>query len=142
MDSDEKIISQILLHLDGWILDTDLTETMTGAEYNKIVQVDEVLSYYDVAYNYALAYTKRDDFPTITSEIIINEETVEETNFIKPISTALYLWCAGLLWNKYNIRSNNQIDETNSSFFGYGDKLIIQAKEMLKSFKNYKFYAY
>lgn len=142
MDSEETIITQTLLHLDGWILETDLNNNMTGAEYNKVINRDEVLNFYDVAYDYALSYTKLQEFPTITSETEIDGEVIEETNLVKPISTALYLWTAGLLWNKYNIRSNNQIDETNVSFFGFGDKLVIQAKEMLKSFKNYKFYAY
>lgn len=120
---DEYIIKQTLTHLDGWILEDEAVE-LTGAEYNKTVTADEVINFYNIAYNYALSYIKLNEFPEL----------------IQPIPTALFMWTAGLLWNKYNIRSNNQIDETNT--LGFGDKLIVQAKEMLKSFKYYNFYAY
>ena len=76
MDSEETIITQTLLHLDGWILETDLNNSMTGAEYNKVINRDEVLNFYDVAYDYALSYTKLQEFPTITSETEIDGEVI------------------------------------------------------------------
>ncbi|WP_458454434.1 hypothetical protein [Methanobrevibacter sp.] len=134
---DDKIVEQILLKLDGWKLDTDITEDgLIDSQYNKSISSDEVLHFYNTAYNYALAYTGLPVFPTQTN--IINDEEVTDLTDIT--YTALFLWTAGLLWEKYNIRTNNQLDETNP--YGYGDKLIIQAKEILKPLKTYAFYAY
>lgn len=140
--TDDKIIEQVLLHLDNWITTEDYNSKVgiSGADYNKKVSKDEILNFYNVAYNYALSYAKLTEFPTTKEIIIVDDEEVEVIEILKPISTAIYMWCAGLLWNKYNIRSNNQIDETNT--LGFGDKLVIQAKEMLKQYKDYSFYAY
>ena len=126
---EETIIKEVLLKLDNWIVedidnDVDLIETSSVEydefDYNKKVTSEEVLHFFDVATNYALAYTQLSDFNNI------------------PISdTALILWTAGLLWRKYDIRPNDQIDESYP--IGYGDSLIIQAKEMLKPYKKYNF---
>ena len=119
----------MLFKLDNWVVenidkDGDLIETSSleydDMDFNKKVTRDEILHFYDVATNYALSYTQLTDFQNV------------------PISdTALILWTAGLLWRKYDVRPNDQIDETYS--IGYGDSLIIQAKEMLKPFKKYHF---
>ena len=139
--TDETIIKQILMHLDGWVTEEDYKKSnYTGAEYNKRISGEEVLNFYNIAYDYALVYTKLKEFPTVTKIIEDDGEETEVSELVKPISTAIYMWSAGLLWNKYNIRVNNQIDETNT--LGFGDKLVIQAKEMLKSYKDYQFYAY
>jgi len=125
----ETIIKEVLLKLDNWVVenidsDGDLIESSSleydDMDFNKKVTDEEILHFYDVATNYALSYTQLTDFETV------------------PISdTALILWTAGLLWRKYDVRPNDQIDETYS--IGYGDSLIIQAKEMLKPFKKYDF---
>ncbi len=124
---EETIIKEVLFKLDSWIVDdvdntTDLNDSFSSEieelNYNKKVSREEILHFYDVATNYALSYTQLTDFNNV------------------PISdTALILWTAGLLWRKYDIRPNDQIDETYP--IGYGDSLIIQAKEMLKPFKNF-----
>lgn len=119
---DETIIKEVLLKLDNWIAE-DIGGNPNNYEdldFNKKVSKDEILHFYDVATNYAQSYTQLND----TSKILI-------------IKTALILWTAGLLWKKYDIRPNDQIDETYP--VGYGDSLIIQAKEMLKPYKNYNF---
>lgn len=127
--NEETIIKEVLFKLDNWVVenidkDGDLIETSSleydDMDFNKKVTRDEILHFYDVATNYALSYTQLTDFQNV------------------PISdTALILWTAGLLWRKYDVRPNDQIDETYS--IGYGDSLIIQAKEMLKPFKKYHF---
>lgn len=124
---DETIIKEVLFKLDGWVVDNidnseDLNEPFSiepdDIDYNKRVSEEEILHFYQVATNYAKSYTQLDDFTSI------------------PISdTALILWTAGLLWRKYDIRPNDQVDETYP--IGYGDSLIIQAKEMLKPYKKY-----
>ena len=127
--NEETIIKEVLFKLDNWVVenidkDGDLIETSSleydDMDFNKKVTRDEILHFYDVATNYALSYTQLTDFQNV------------------PISdTALILWTAGLLWRKYDVRPNDQIDEAYS--IGYGDSLIIQAKEMLKPFKKYHF---
>jgi len=125
----ETIIKEVLLKLDNWVVtnidnDEDLNESnsleLDEMDYNKEVSSEEILHFYSVAENYALSYTQLTDFSDV------------------PISdTAIIFWTAGLLWKKYDIRPNDQIDETYP--IGYGDSLIIQAKEMLKPYKKYNF---
>ena len=125
----ETIIKEVLLKLDNWVVtnidnDEDLNEInsleLDEMDYNKEVSSEEILHFYSVAENYALSYTQLTDFSDV------------------PISdTAIIFWTAGLLWKKYDIRPNDQIDETYP--IGYGDSLIIQAKEMLKPYKKYNF---
>lgn len=126
---DKTIIKEVLFKLDNWVVDNidndgDLNQS-SSIEYdemdiNKKVTSEEILHFYDVAKNYAQSYTQLTDFTNV------------------PISdTALILWTAGLLWRKYDVRPNDQIDETYP--IGYGDSLIIQAKEMLKPYKKYNF---
>ena len=126
---EETIIKEVLFKLDNWVVEdtddtTDLGENVSpqydDMDFNKKVSREEILHFYNVAMNYALSYTQLPDFSNV------------------PISdTALILWAAGLLWRKYDIRPNDQIDE--SVTIGYGDSLIIQAKEMLKPYKKYNF---
>ena len=127
--NEETIIKEVLFKLDNWVVenidkDGDLNQSHSveydEMDYNKKVSSEEILHFYDVAKNYALSYTQLTDFNNV------------------PISdTALILWTAGLLWRKYDVRPNDQIDETYS--IAYGDSLIIQAKEMLKPYKKYNF---
>lgn len=125
----ETIIKEVLFKLDNWVVenidkDGDLIETNSieydDMDFNKKVTDEEILHFYNVATDYALSYTQLTDF---------NEVPISDT--------ALILWTAGLLWRKYDVRPNDQIDETYS--IGYGDSLIIQAKEMLKPYKKYSF---
>ena len=125
---EETIIKEVLFKLDNWVIEdidgADLIESNSDEyddmSYNKKVSREEILHFYDVAKNYALSYTQLNDF----SNVAISD-------------TALILWAAGLLWRKYDIRPNEQIDESYP--IGYGDSLIIQAKEMLKPYKKYNF---
>ena len=117
------IVTSMLLKLDGWVLDNKDNEDLQPTKYNKKIKSSELLHYYDMATDYALSYTQR---PNLDDVYIAD--------------TALVMWASGLIWNKYNLRSNEQVDETNS--FGFGDKLIVQAKEMLKPYKSYSFQAY
>ncbi len=127
--NEETIIKEVLFKLDNWVVenidkDGDLNQSHSleydDMDINKKVSSEEILHFYEVAKNYALSYTQLTDFTNV------------------PISdTALILWTAGLLWRKYDVRPNDQIDETYP--IGYGDSLIIQAKEMLKPYKKYNF---
>ena len=122
---ENDIIQQTLLYLDNWILEEDITQETTTMDYNKKVSRQEVLDYFDTATNYAVSYTQNND---ITGIDICN--------------TALCLWNAGLLWSKYNQNISNNLDETNANPFGYGDKLVIQAKQILKPYMKYTLQTY
>lgn len=122
----EEIITRTLSKLDNWVLDTQIIkDNLTDMDYNKSITEKEILDTYEDVTNYAISYLQRQDL----------------TN-IPVIDTALIFWNAGVLWSKYNQNINNQLDETNPNPFGYGDKLVIQAKEMLKPYKSYSFRAY
>lgn len=123
---EQDIITQILLKLDNWVLDTDIeSKDLQDMDYNKSVTSDEIINTYNDVTEYAKSYLQRTDLTDI------------------PVAdTALIYWTAGSLWQKYNQNINNQLDETNVNPFGYGDRLVIQAKEMLKPYKSYSFCAY
>ena len=121
-----EINEQVLLKLDGWVLDTDIkTKELTDMDYNKSITSDEIQDYYNDAIQYSMSYLQRTD-----------------TENIPVYDTAVIFWTAGLIWEKYNVKKDSQLDETNPNPWGYGDKLIIQAKEMLKPYKDYFFTAF
>ena len=131
---DNEIIDSVLVHLQGYVVESD--EPISDLEYDKKVSSDEVLSFYRITTSYVKSYINQSELPTVTE--IVEDEEIEVTDPI--VLDALSMWTAGRLWQKYNVRTNNQEDETN--ILGYGDKLVIQAKEILKPFKYYKMDVY
>lgn len=118
-DNDEKIIQKVLQYLDDYILDDD-TETL---DYNKKVNEKTILNLYS----------------TVNSEVIsyLNTEEHQDNPLIFDFTC---MWTAGELWRKYNVRVNDQLDESYP--VGYGDQLIISAKAALRPFKKYRFTAF
>ena len=131
---DNEIIDSVLLHLQGYVVESD--EPISDLEYDKKVSSDEVLSFYRITTSYVKSYINQSELPTVTE--IVEDEEIEVTDPI--VLDALSMWTAGRLWQKYNVRTNNQEDETN--ILGFGDKLVIQAKEILKPYKYYKMDVY
>lgn len=131
---DNEIIDSVLVHLQGYVVESD--EPISDLEYDKKVSSDEVLTFYRITTSYVKSYINQSELPTITE--IVEDEEIEVTDPI--VLDALSMWTAGRLWQKYNVRVNNQEDETN--ILGYGDKLVIQAKEILKPYKYYKMDVY
>lgn len=155
---DSEIIDAVLIHLQGYIVESESIDAISEEEntseeteevirnlqettreevvsdltYDKKVSSEEILSFYTITTNYVLSYLNRTEIP-----VIINDG-VEIPNPI--VLDAIAMWTAGKIWQKYNVRVNNQEDETN--ILGYGDKLVIQAKEILKPFKYYKMMVY
>ena len=118
-DNDEKIIQKVLQYLDDYKLDDD-QDTL---DYNKKVNRNEILRLYS----------------TVTSEVISYLDTDEHQD-TPLIFDFTCMWTAGELWRKYNVRVNDQLDESYP--VGYGDQLIISAKAALKPFKKYRFTAF
>ena len=131
---DNEIIDSVLVHLQGYVVESD--EPVSDLEYDKKVSSDEVLTFYRITTSYVKSYINQSELPTITETV--EDEEIEVTDPI--VLDALSMWTAGKLWQKYNVRVNNNEDETN--ILGYGDKLVIQAKEILKPYKYYKMDVY
>ena len=131
---DNEIINLVLIHLQGYVVESD--EPISDLEYDKKVSSTEVLTFYRITTSYVKSYINQSELPTITK--IVEDEEIEVTDPI--VLDALSMWTAGRLWQKYNVRTNNQEDETN--ILGFGDKLVIQAKEILKPYKYYKMDVY
>lgn len=148
------IQNQILSHLDGWaIYDNDdssnTTETVTtGIESNVVTGVNdgevqpfitdittyadnpnkkitstEVQSFYEEALDKAYMHTNRLNVEDLSE--------LEEEMFIKGVC----LLAASDLWNKYNIRVNNE-DMEDTYVQSYGGLLYKQALNILNSFIN------
>ena len=94
------------------------------------------MTFYRIVKSYALSYLNLTELPTITTTV--DDEEIEEVD--PTIQTGLCMWTAGKLWQKYNVRVNNNEDDTTP--FGYGDKLVIQAKELLKPYKYFNLMVY
>ncbi len=131
---DSEIIDAVLLHLQGYIVDSEMV--VSDLEYDKKVSSTEVLSFYRITKSYVLSYLNRTELPTLIE--CVDGEKVEREDPI--VLDALAMWTAGKIWQKYNVRVNNNEDDTTP--FGYGDKLVIQAKEILKPYKYYDLKVY
>ena len=132
--TDTTIVDKVLAHLQGYVLESKVDkDDLTDLDYDKKISSYEILTFYEITSSYALSYLNRTEFPTRLKKVENSEVEV-----IDPIvNDALCMWTAGKIWQKYNIRVNNNEDDTNT--LGYGDKLVIQAKEMLKPYKKYNF---
>ena len=125
----------ILSLLDGWRVEDDPdTETVdesinpfitTTDEFtesaNKTITLNELMSFYYAAFNQGLIHTNRLD--------IDNLSDIEGDLFIKGVCEL----CASNLWNKYNIRVNNE-DLEDTYVQSYGGLLYKQAINSLRPF--------
>ena len=130
-----EIEEQILSHLDGWsIISTEPQPTGEVqafidniSEYkdnpNKKITSEEIQKFYELALDKSYTYTNRLNVDDLTN--------IEEQMFIKGVC----LWTASDLWNKYNIRVNNE-DLEDVYVQSYGGLLYKQAINVLKSFIN------
>lgn len=130
---DNEIIEQVLLHLQGYVLESSVNDDeLSDLEYDKKISSDEILAFYRITTSYALSYLNRTKLPTII------KDELEVTDPV--VLDGVVMWTAGKIWQKYNVRVNNNEDDTTP--FGYGDKLVIQAKELLKPYKYYNMVVY
>lgn len=146
VEYNENIENQILSHLDGWAISSaEPTEEIvvkgTGTsndgevspfidditEYadnpNKKISSEEVETFYNVALEKAYAHTNRLNVEDLSF--------IEEDMFVKGVC----LLTASDLWNKYNIRVNNE-DMEDTYVQSYGGLLYKQAINILNSFIN------
>ena len=138
----EDIEKQILSHLDGWKIkveniDSNNAQNETQGEVspfiediteyadnpNKKISSEEVQNFYELALQKAYSYTNRLNVTDLSN--------IEEQRFIDGVC----LWTASDLWNKYNIRVNNE-DMEDTYIQSYGGLLYKQGITILNSFIN------
>lgn len=164
VEYNNEIETKILSHLDGWVLYTPSTEddqdsaddnttlwTETTESVlsddsevdvidpfidnvelyknnpNKRVTSTEVETFYNEALNKTYLLTNRLNINDLTS--------IEEGLFIDGVC----LWTASDLWNKYNIRVNNE-DLEDTYIQSYGGLLYNQAMKTLNPFINQRIF--
>lgn len=135
VEYNDDIRNQILSHLDGWVIYSTEPQPLeevepfiaTIEEYkdnpNKRVKDSEVQSFYEEALEKSYAYCNRLNVDDLSS--------IEENLFKKGVC----LLTASDLWNKYNIRVNNE-DMEDQYIQSYGGLLYQQSKKILNSFIN------
>lgn len=133
----EDIQNMILMHLDGWQIEssdsedesdeTDISPFMNSSEANgkanKVITETECNLFYEEALNMAYMHTNR---------LNIDDLTEPEANIFLG---AVCKWTASNLWNKYNIRVNNE-DMEDTYIQSYGGLLYKSALNTLQQFIN------
>jgi len=130
------IQNMIIANLDGWCVDegnttseesSDVDPFMTSSEVtekaNKVITRDECKLFYEEALDLVYMHTNRLNIDDLTS--------VEARMFIR----AVCKWTASNLWNKYNIRVNNE-DMEDTYIQSYGGLLYKSALKSLQPFIN------
>jgi hypothetical protein len=132
----DTIEKWILMNLDGWRLNSlGVTSYQSGevnafmtdeeaiAKANKTITPAECQMFYEETLDQAYMYTNRLNIDDLTE--------VEARVFLR----AVCKWTASNLWNKYNIRVNNE-DMEDTYIQSYGGLLYKSAKETLNQFIN------
>ena len=134
VEYNENIGKQIIGHLDGWVMVSTVTEEVETVEpfinditdfqqknSNKKITDKEVQDFFNICLDKALLYCNRWNIDDLSE--------VEEGVFIRGVC----LWAASDLWNKYNIRVNNE-DMEDTYIQSYGGLLYKQSMLVLKPF--------
>lgn len=132
----KKIQNMIISYLDGWRVDDnpvegyvsgDVTPFMTTGEAtskaNKVITKDECELYYEEALDMAYMHTNRLNVDDLSE--------IECRMFIRGVCK----WAASNLWNKYNIRVNNE-DMEDTYVQSYAGLLYKSALQILTPFIN------
>ena len=132
------IRNKILTYLDGWAIYSQNQETETVEENvepfitnyneyknnpNKRISDEELQTFYYQAYNKSLLITNRFNIDDLTS--------TEQEYYLQGV----IILTASDIWNKYNIRVNNE-DMEDTYIQSYGGLLYKQAMNILKGFIN------
>ena len=131
----DSIRDMIIANLDGWtvvVAGNDstfeaVTPFMSSAEandkVNKTIKDSECKLFYEEALDLAYMHTNRLNIDDLTS--------VEARVFLRGVCK----WAASNLWNKYNIRVNNE-DMEDTYIQSYGGLLYKSALKTLQQFIN------
>ena len=124
MLTNNQIINEVLLYLDGWVINDENTQAVDESPYmseteltqkaNKYIATDEIISFFE---NTLEEYQLRTNYQ-------------EEDSLFEKIVCKI---TAGRLWNKYNIHVTTE--DTESTFIdNYGKKLITEAEISIRPF--------
>lgn len=143
VEYNQDIEKQIMSYLDGWKIETTSSNASSESQKevspfiddinkyadnpNKKISWGEVQTFYNQALDKAYLYCNRLNVDDLTN--------IEEQMFIKGVC----LLTASDLWNKYNIRVNNE-DMEDTYVQSYGGLLYKQSINILKSFINQRVY--
>lgn len=135
VDYSEDIQDMIISNLDGWKVlesetnteETEITPFMTSEEIttksNKTITQKECRLFYEETLDMAYMHTNRLNIDDLTE--------IESRMFIRGVCK----WTASNLWNKYNIRVNNE-DMEDTYVQSYGGLLYHSAMNILTQFIN------
>lgn len=134
-----EIENQILSNLDGWIIESEdekntnsettegvnpfLTDEEFQHKANKVITRSQCRLFFEETLDNAFLYTNRlniDDLSEVESRVFMR---------------AVCKWTASNLWNKYNIRVNNE-DLEDTYVQSYGGLLYASAMKALQPFIN------
>lgn len=132
----DSIRDMILANLDGWRIGDNATTDNVDESINPFMTTEEVTSkankvithaecelFYEEALDLAYMHTNRLNIEDLTS--------AESRVFIR----AVCKWAASNLWNKYNVRVNNE-DLEDTYVQSYGGLLYHSALKTLQQFIN------
>ena len=132
MTVDNNVKTGVLNLLQGYITTSDRAndESLTEMDYNNVITDEELELFYANALNQCLNYCNLVNFPI---ESIVEDDNTVSVVMDRLFQNSVILYCAGIIWRKYDIRANDQIEEGGYSI-SYGDQLIIDAKKQLEPF--------
>lgn len=133
---DADIENQILSNLDGWRIESDDNTTeetngvnpfLTSEEFqhkaNKVITRNECKLFFEETLDNAFMHTNRLNIDDLSE--------IETRTFLR----AVCKWTASNLWNKYNVRVNNE-DLEDTYVQSYGGLLYSSAMKTLQPFIN------
>lgn len=124
-DGVENIVSDVIIEDDSSEDDVEafMTDTEVDNKANKTITLTECQMFYEEALDMAYMHTNRLNIDDLSE--------VEARMFIRGVCK----WAASNLWNKYNIRVNNE-DMEDTYVQSYGGLLYKSALKMLTPFIN------
>lgn len=124
MLTDEQIIKEVLLYLDTWVINDEINDAINESPYmteselhrqaNKYIGSEEIISFFNNTKDEYVLRTKHQNDDILFEKIIC-------------------IIVAGRLWNKYNINTTTE-DEESTFIDNYGKKLILQGEKAIRPY--------
>ena len=139
----KEIQNEILNWLNGWVaLTAEVTpEEESPHEIQPFLKPDEYSNLNEV---HTITPVELERFWKLTmkkvSKYIGHQHCKYEKYEFEEIQESAAMWCAGILWRKYNLKVYDQQDETH--VIGYGDELINSAKKELKPYRFFQLHVF
>lgn len=126
----QKTINSILNKLNGYVTIAEReSDDLIDIDYDNVISLEELEDFYKQSFLFSLNYCYLLEPPK--KVIVMDDEEIEVVE--QGFELGVILWCAGLIWRKYDVRSTDQVED--SGFVtSYGDQLIIDAKKQLQPY--------